>query len=853
MVGAGTFTLNTSDCTVGGSDNTYGGTSKAITAVGGKTVTDASFVADKILSSGTLGQGVCDNATFGELNWVACGMISLLAGTVQGLDSAVLDAIKINTDDIFNDSGKSKTGDAYFVAWSAFRNISYAGLTVAALVAVISQILGLEIVSAYEFRKLLPRFILIVIVISFLWNLQDFAYNAANDGADAIRALISAPFSKVDVGLGNTFSNGFSLATVIITLIAAGIPAAVAALALLGVGGIAALFASGLLAVGSAWFIVEARNVIAGGLIIISSFAVMSSLFTRKLIDIYLGATTTILLSIPGVAMIMQVGNEMAKLSYINNHAVVAAIILLCTYLLFYTSLKFFDKVTAQLGNGVASATQKARSGLAEYRKNTRKKRTEEAINGQRDIRGARAATNLMRRSRMADKGGLQALLPGRMGRNARATYAGAEASHMQHTAAEMMKHDANRAGGDDDSMELAMQRGMNGNRYRELYAQRRIMRARIAGLEATGLSNEEATDRAQQEFNGMGARRFRAHVASQGGAQAEAVRTADDDASASLGHVQASMRAQMGTGAMRVAAYDSLMKSNTSFADPTGENGRDVLEHMIAAGNSLMADGLMTASDVTTAIKSNGERTDRAGIGHGTLQAQVERSFQRYQEGAARGTGVPAGELVTEREARDMRHEAAFGTKSYMIMGGRHEAISALAPTVRREVAESITNMNTAQDNERAVLAAAGHDVSDDAAFEAAHEAVFTQARAAAASDTPLTQEQQAAMAHEQARDQYVGKLASVAAHLDNVGGSSEQNRELFNANITGHVLPGAPNVRIRNADGTYTTIEHPTISQLLESERTNTLLQQRRREYGNAYAAAAAGQGQPTTPPGG
>jgi hypothetical protein len=795
-MGAGSITLNTSSCTAP-NGNKYAGTSKTLTVAANKTI-DGSFVATQLVSSAGAGQEVCDNANFTELNFWVCGLISLLSDTVKGLDAALLSAIKIDTDTIFNDSGTAKSGNAFFVAWASFRNIAYALLVVMALVMIVSQILGLDMVSAYEFRKLLPKFIIVVIIGAAMWNIQDFAYNASNDAADAVGAIIAAPFSKIDVSIGNTTSNEISMGVLIPALLTIGVPAGVAALALLGVGGIAALVASGFLTVASAWVLIEARDVVAELLIIISTLAIVSSLFTKKLYDIWLGATLTILLSVPAMAGILKIGQEAAKLSYVNNHAVVAMVILIAIYGLFWKTFKTVDKVSGQLGNAIGSATQKAQSALGDYRKNTRKRRTEEAIAGQRTIRGARMATNLMQRGRQADQGGLQALLPGRMGRNARIRYAGAEANHLSHTVAEMMKKDGGRSGGDDDAMEIAQQHGMNDNAFVQQYSQR---------LQGRGVDAAEA----------------------------------DRRAGTALGTLRSSFGAQLGTDAMRVAAYRSLLDSKTSYADPTGANAQDNWEHMIGDGNALMADGLMTSTDVTMAIKSRADRADRAGVGFGTLQGQVERSYERQQHGAARGTraagaagaGNPLGELVTETEAKNMRKEALFGTQAGGIVSGRHEAVSALSGVMRDNVEETVANVATAQAAETAlagnIAAAGGRDV------------VLASARAAGAG--PLTAEQAAVVETTQAQEQFERQLAAIAGRYDAMGQVSPQNAEIMATNVMSQVLPNAPPIQVPGPGGTMVTVNNPTIQQLVEHNRGNQGFLEMRREYMNANMAAAAG----------
>jgi hypothetical protein len=736
-------------------------------------------------------QDTCDNANFTELNFWLCGVIKALSDTVKHLDEAILNALKIDTDGIFNDSGTSRAGNAYFVAWSAFRNIAYAILVILALIMIVSQILGFDFVSAYEFRKQLPKFIIIVLVLAVLWNLQDLAYNASNDGANAVEAIIGAPFSKIDVTIGNTTTNNLSLFLLIPALATIGTAVGAAALLFLGIGGIAALVLSLFLTVGSAWILIEGRNVVADMLIVASPVAVVSAIFGpfKKLYDVWLAASATILLSVPAIAGVLKLGQEAAKLSYINNHIVVAFVILGATYALFWKVFTTLDKVSGQLGNVVSSATGKARKGLADYRSNTRKRRTQEAIEGKREIRGARLATGLLRRANNADQGGFSITRAGR------ARYRGAEQTHMSNTVAEMMKKDGGRSGGDDDAMEIAQQRGINDAGFMRQYSQR---------LQARGVGAGEA----------------------------------DRRASAALGTLRSSFGSQLGTEAMRVAAYRSLLDSKTSYADPTGANAQDNWEHMIGDGNELMADGLMTATDVTMAIKSRADRADRAGVGFGTLQGQVERSFERHQQGAARGTVTAGGPmagtaLVTSDEAKAMRKEALFGTQAAGIVSGRHEAVSALSGTMRDNVEETYTNLN----NARAAEAAAG-------VTNANRDDILASARAVGVG--PLTAQQTAAVDASQAQDQHDRGLAAIAGRYDAMGQVSPQNAEIMANNVMSQIIPGAPvHPDTINGQPNPRAGQAMTVQEMVEGARGRQGFLEMRREYMTAGLAAANAAG--------
>jgi hypothetical protein len=279
-LGSGEVTLSTPDCRKD-DGSVYSGASQSITVKALQRQGGLNYIADKLVASAGSSDDICDNANFTELNFWVCGFIKLLSDTARGLDDAVLGLLKIDTDTIFNDSGSSKAGNAYFVAWAAFRNIAYAILVLFALVMIASQILGMDFVDAYTLRKMLPRLVIGVILIAISWNGLDFVFNLSNDATDAIRAIIAAPFHGISVTIGNTTSNDISLAIIIPLLLTIGIPTGVAALALLGVGGIAALIGTIVLAVFSAWVLLVGRNIVADLLIIMSPIAIIFWAFGR--------------------------------------------------------------------------------------------------------------------------------------------------------------------------------------------------------------------------------------------------------------------------------------------------------------------------------------------------------------------------------------------------------------------------------------------------------------------------------------------------------------------------------------------------------------------------------------------
>lgn len=276
-LGPGEVILTTPDCK-DKEGNVYSGSSRKLTVVKLKS-TDGPYQVTTLVAAAK-STDICDQAEFGELNYFLCPIVHGMGEIAEKMDNGVLSLIKINTDNIFNDSGTARAGNAYFLAWAAFRNIAYAILVIFALVMIGSQILGMDFVDAYTFRKLLPRLVIAVILIAFSWNGLDFIFNLSNDAADAGRAVIAAPFNNIPVTIGNTPVNAITLAALVPLLLTVG-TAGFASIALLGFGGIAALLATAVLAVFSAWVLLVGRDVIAGLLVMTSPLAIIFWAFGR--------------------------------------------------------------------------------------------------------------------------------------------------------------------------------------------------------------------------------------------------------------------------------------------------------------------------------------------------------------------------------------------------------------------------------------------------------------------------------------------------------------------------------------------------------------------------------------------
>jgi len=140
-------------------------------------------------------------AIFG-MKWLTCPIVEGLNFLTAKLDDLLNS--QLNPDmSIFDNNGD------FYKAWSSFRVIGLGIVVIAALVIVLAEAAGMQALSPYAIRKLLPVLLAVALAIGFSWPLLKFAFQASYDITEGIRTLIYAPFQsfgKLELGGGSSFS-----------------------------------------------------------------------------------------------------------------------------------------------------------------------------------------------------------------------------------------------------------------------------------------------------------------------------------------------------------------------------------------------------------------------------------------------------------------------------------------------------------------------------------------------------------------------------------------------------------------------------------------------------------------------
>ncbi|HSD56466.1 MAG TPA: hypothetical protein VLA92_04945, partial [Candidatus Saccharimonadales bacterium] len=117
-------------------------------------VPDASTDADSAENEPEL---ACDLAfdltTIFSVKWLVCPIVNGATSLVGIMEDIINSLLTVDVQDIFDDKDAS---NAYHKAWNSFRIFALGLIVIAALVMVVSQAAGVEILDAYTVRKVLP-------------------------------------------------------------------------------------------------------------------------------------------------------------------------------------------------------------------------------------------------------------------------------------------------------------------------------------------------------------------------------------------------------------------------------------------------------------------------------------------------------------------------------------------------------------------------------------------------------------------------------------------------------------------------------------------------------------------------
>lgn len=306
----------------------------------------------------------CSVQWFNPLSWFLCPLATALETVVSGLDNQINNYLEVKPGQGSYTSSCDK-GDqwcSYYKPWSVIRDIALALIVVLALVAIISQAIGLEIFDAYTLRKVLPRLLIAIIGIALSWPLMMFFINLMNDIGLGIRGLIYAPFQgfKVALGGGGQFVSSFFLGGAILGL---------------GFAGLLSFVATAALAVAVAFLVLVLRQMVIVMLVIFSPIAIACFVLpnTQKAWKLWWDSFSRALLMFPIITGFIAIGRVFAAVNT-NNTSAINQIIAFTAYFAPYFMIPFTFRLAggavATLGGLVNDRSRGAFDRLRKYRGN---------------------------------------------------------------------------------------------------------------------------------------------------------------------------------------------------------------------------------------------------------------------------------------------------------------------------------------------------------------------------------------------------------------------------------------------------------------------------------------------------
>lgn len=488
------------------------------------------------------------------LDWFLCPVLNAAIAAAEGLDSVINSLLDIDEGQLF---GSSDTAVAYHDAWGVFRTFALVLIAAAALIMVIGQAAGLEILDAYTIRKVLPRLIIATIGITISWEILEFLVGMSNDLGSGIRSIIYAPFSGEN---GFNFTVGFAGWLAGVGIVGAGL---VLGQVLFPV--VLSLMLSGALGALLAVLLLVFREIAVIFLVIVSPIAIACAILpnTKKVWDLWRAGITGMLMAYLIISAIFAVTKVFAVTSAGGGLLpdIIALISWFAGYFLILGAIQAAFRFAGFIGNIAGVARDRSRGVFERLGKGrqasvgNRMQQLKQDSTGQYNP-AARLVGGMMRRAAPGSGG----FVPTRGGQ---ARYRSSVQSMALQAADESLKRDNGRAAFDDEANEIAAT-ATNRDDF-------------IKGMEGMGKTRAQALQSLGMLENGYGV---------------------------SVGSKQA-----------RLVAAKALAQSPTAFKP---DDFNTTMSKIAAIDRQLVNDGTVTTEDAAAMWKGAQARPDIAKISFG-------------------------------------------------------------------------------------------------------------------------------------------------------------------------------------------------------------------------------------------
>lgn len=518
-----------------------------------------------------------------RMDWIICPVIKLVSSTVAGLDNLVTNLLEVDKKVV--DETDANAGARYYKAWQSFRNLALGILVIAALIMLIGQALGFEVLDAYTLKKVMPRLVIAIIGIALSWQLMKWFVLFTNDLGFGIRRLIYAPFTD---GMGDKviLQGG---ANAILWLLSFG------AIAALKIGGLGFAVGSALLGLAVAIIVMLMRQIVVVLLLMLAPIAIACYVLpnTQGMWKLWHESFTKALLMFPIIMGFLAAGRVFAMVSSGPDSGVVGQLIAFFAYILPYFLIPVTFKFAGGAMRTVGGFANDRSRGMFDRMKKGRQAAVSKNLHDMKNFSYGNERTKFGRgvNNTLGAIANPTSMLRGRKGIQARRR--SLHALQGQQTLKEDQIYQANQ---NDDTFLLAV-------------ANKELAQSKLQ------------QDIAQRDSTLEIAREARAHGDI---ANAERFETMADKAQASVLARQNGLNtaAQMSmhtrnSRATQMAAFDALTKTGYQFS--LGAEGYKELDDTIQkiVGNDQRSRAQMMDSAQYN-IRASGQRFDLGGINHG-------------------------------------------------------------------------------------------------------------------------------------------------------------------------------------------------------------------------------------------
>lgn len=305
----------------------------------------------------------CSVTVFNPLSWFLCPLAVTLQTLAAALDNEIASMLTINT----NNSPTGNNIYRYYDTWKALRDLSLGLIVIAALIAVIAQALGFEVLDAYTLKKALPRVLAVAVGITLSWPLMILFINFTNALGDGVRSII---YTSVKASQGANYSVAFGGGSSFVTGILGG-----AGLALLGWAGLLSFAATGALAAAIAFLVLVIRQMVVVLLVIFSPIALVAYVLpnTQKAWKFWWDSFSKALLMFPIIMAFLALGHVFAAISSQDAgtvNQILAFVAYFAPYMLLPYTFRLAGGALATIGGAVHGSSKGLFGGLTKYRSN---------------------------------------------------------------------------------------------------------------------------------------------------------------------------------------------------------------------------------------------------------------------------------------------------------------------------------------------------------------------------------------------------------------------------------------------------------------------------------------------------